>query len=98
MRYAWVIITPPSHTLELASVNIGTNGSSKKTTSISLATNSPDDANYTVICNYDSPNDDVFIGKIKNKTSTGFDILTYRADAGSWGTAVVCYYTIIGYA
>jgi hypothetical protein len=82
----------------VGSVNVGTNGSSKKTTSISLATNSPSDANYIVNVNYDSANDDIFGFKIRNKTSTGFDLVTYRADAGSWGTAPTATYMIIGYA
>jgi hypothetical protein len=82
----------------VGSVNVGTNGSSKKTTSTSLATNGPGDANYIVSVNYDSANDDIFGFKIRNKTSTGFDLVTYRADAGSWGTSPTAMYVIIGYA
>ena len=82
----------------VGSISVGTNGSSKKTNTVNLATNSPDDANYIVIVNYDSPNDDIFISKIRNKTSTGFDLVTYRADAGSWATSVTATYMIIGYS
>jgi hypothetical protein len=48
--------------------------------------------------NYDSANDDIFGFKIRNKTSTGFDLVTYRADGGSWATAPTATYMIIGYA
>jgi hypothetical protein len=79
------------------SFSVGINGSSKKTTTIMISSNSPNNANYIVVCNYDSPNDDIFISKIRNKSSTSFDIVTYRADAGSWGTSVTCNFMIIGY-
>jgi hypothetical protein len=79
------------------SFSVGTSASSKKTITIMISSNSPSNANYIVVCNYDSPNDDIFGYKIRNKTATSFDIVSYRMDSGSWGTAPTCTFMIVGY-
>lgn len=83
--------------LRFGSIDIGTNvGVAKKTVSVSISGNQPSNVNYVVYLDYQSTNDDIFVGKIRNKATTGFDIVTYRADAQGWGTAPICYYMIIG--
>jgi hypothetical protein len=82
------------------SIDIGTSPSLvKKTVSVSIGGTQPTNINYVVYLDYQSANDDMFLGKIRNKATTGFDIVTCRPDTGgltSWSTSVICYYTIIG--
>ena len=85
--------------LWVGNVSIGTNGTSKKTVTVSIPTAlQPSSANYLIYYDYQSANDDIFIGKTRNKGTTSFDIVTYRADGGSWATAPTCYFMVVGYS
>ena len=84
--------------LWLGNVTIGTSASQKKTVNASFPTGSqPSTSNYLVFTDFQSGNDDIFIGKVRAKTTTGFDIVTYRADGVGWGTSVDCSVMVIGY-
>lgn len=84
--------------LWLGSVTVGTSVGQKKTVTASFPTGSqPSNSNYLVYLDYQSANDDIFVGKIRNKSSTSFDLVTYRADGTSWGTSVDCTLMVVGY-
>ena len=82
----------------MSGLTIGTSSTSTKTIAVSFGAGTPPSAAYTVICDYSSPNNDVFVGKILNKTTTGFDLLTCRVDTSTgWLTAPNVTLTVIGY-
>lgn len=83
----------------MSGLTIGTSSTSTKTISVSFgAFGNPPNSSYTVMCDYSSPNNDVFAWKALNKTTTGFDLLTCRVDTSTgWLTAPNVTITIIGY-
>jgi hypothetical protein len=83
--------------LRFGSIDIGGSGGAlKKTVSVSIGGVQPTNTNYMVFLDYQSDNDDMFVGKIRSKATTGFNIVTYRVDADAWATGPICYYMIIG--
>ena len=77
-------------------VSVGSSGSATKNLSISISPSVPFN-NYRAFVSYESATDsDAFVGKVRDKTTSSFTLITRRVDsASSWSDTTVLAYVLI---
>jgi hypothetical protein len=77
------------------SVSVGSSGTATKNVSVSISPSVPFN-NYRAFVSYESGTDsDTFVGKVKDKTTSSFTLITRRVDSASgWGDTVLAYVLI----